>query len=96
MKKDKVILTYSSAVEIYWINWMLPINVHSQHHEYKKDYIKISPARYIYYDMMADNIIEANVGSEGTINKEEFRKAITILKSEDEAGHECNIDNMTQ
>ena len=32
----------------------------------------------------------------GTINKEELRKEITILKSEEEAGHECNIDNMTQ
>ena len=46
--------------------------------------------------MMANNIIEMNVGSEGTINNEELRKAITILKSEEEAGHERNIDNMTQ
>ena len=46
--------------------------------------------------MMADNIEETNVGSEGNINKEELRKAITILKSEEEAGHERNIDNMTQ
>ena len=46
--------------------------------------------------MMANNIIETNVGSEGTINDEELRKAITILKSEEEAGHECNINNMTQ
>ena len=40
MTKDQVILTYSSAVKIYWINWMLRINVHSQHHQYNKDYIK--------------------------------------------------------
>ena len=37
---DQVILTYSSAVEIYRINWMLRINVNSQHHQYNKDYIK--------------------------------------------------------
>ena len=30
---------------------------------------KISPARERYYDMMADNIEERNVGSEGTIKK---------------------------
>ena len=41
---------------------------------------KISPARERYYDMMADNIIEANVGSDETINNEELHKAITILK----------------
>ena len=40
MKEDKFILTYLSAVEIYWFNWMLRINIHSQHHQYKKDYIK--------------------------------------------------------
>ena len=53
---------------------------------------QIYPAREKYYDMMADNIEEKNVGSEGAINKEELRKAITILKSEEEAGHESNID----
>ena len=46
--------------------------------------------------MMANKIIETNVGSEGTINYEELRKAITTLKSEQEVGHELNIDNMTQ
>ena len=40
MTKDQVILTYLSVVEIYWINWMLRINVHSQNHQYNKDYIK--------------------------------------------------------
>ena len=57
---------------------------------------QISPARDRYYDMMADHIEETNVGSEVTINKEELRKSITILKSEEEAEHERNIDNMTQ
>ena len=46
--------------------------------------------------MMADNIEERNVGSEGTIKKGELRKAIAIVKSEEESGHERNIDNMTQ
>ena len=57
---------------------------------------QISPARERYYDMMANKIIETNVRSEGTINDKELCKAITILKSEEEAGHERNIDNMTR
>ena len=57
---------------------------------------KISPAQERYYDMMANNIIETNVGSEGNINNEELRKAITILKSIEDAGYERNINNMTQ
>ena len=40
---------------------------------------------------MADHIEEKNVG---TIDKEELRKAISHVKSEDEAEHERNIDNM--
>ena len=62
----------------------------------KQGLYQISPARERYYDMMADNTEEKNVGSEGTINKEELRKAINIVKAEEEAGHECNIDHMTQ
>ena len=46
--------------------------------------------------MMADNTEERNVGSEVTIIKEELRKAIAIVKSEEEAGHERNINNMNQ
>ena len=46
--------------------------------------------------MMAKNIIETNVGSEGTRNDEDLRKKITILKSEEESEHEININNMTQ
>ena len=47
---------------------------------------QISPARERYYDLMENNIVEMNVGSEGTINNEEIRKEITILKSEEETG----------
>ena len=57
---------------------------------------QISPARDKYYDMMAYNIIEANVGSDGTINNDDLHKAITKLKAEEETGHESNINNMTQ
>ena len=42
---------------------------------------------------MADHIGENNVG---TIDKEELRKAIAHVKSEDEAEHERNIDNIIQ
>ena len=42
---------------------------------------------------MEDHIEEKNVG---TIDKDELCKAISHVKSEDEADHECNIDNMTQ
>ena len=48
---------------------------------------QISPERERYYDMVAYNIKEKNVGSEVTINKEELRKAINIVKSEEEAGN---------
>ena len=46
--------------------------------------------------MMAYHIEEKNFGIEGTIIKEELYKAINIVKSEEEAGHERNIDNMIQ
>ena len=55
-----------------------------------------SPARERYYDKTADSLIEANAQSDETINNEELHKAITLLKSEKEAEHECNIQNMTQ
>ena len=54
---------------------------------------QISPARERYYDIMADHIEENNVV---TIDKDELIKAIAHVKSEDEAEHEQNIDNMTQ
>ena len=40
------------------------------------------PAREIYYDQMADSLIEAKVQSDGTIKDEDLHKAITLLKSE--------------
>ena len=43
--------------------------------------------------MFTGHIEEKNVGN---IDKEELRKAIAHVKSEDEAEHECNINNMTQ
>ena len=46
--------------------------------------------------MMANNIIEANVGSDETIKNDDLHKAITILKSEEEEGRVRNINNMTQ
>ena len=55
-----------------------------------------SPARERCYDQMADSLIEAKFHSDGTINDEELHKAITLLKSEKEADHECNILNMIQ
>ena len=57
---------------------------------------QISPSRQKYYDTMANNIIETDVGSEININDEEICKAINILKSEEEAGNERNINNITQ
>ena len=38
--------------------------------------------------MMANKIIEANVGSDGTINDEELHKEITQLKYDKESDHE--------
>ena len=55
-----------------------------------------SPSQERCYDKMAESLIKAKVGSDGTINKEELRKAITQLKSEKEAEHERNILDMTQ
>ena len=55
-----------------------------------------SLARERYYDQMAESLIKAKVGSDGTINDDDLHKAITQLKSENEAEHERNILNMTQ
>ena len=54
------------------------------------------PAQERYYDQMTDSLIEAKVGSDGTINDEDLHKAIIVLKSKKEAEHEHNILNMTQ
>ena len=55
-----------------------------------------SSAQERYYDELAESLIKAKFGSDGTINKDELNKAITQLKSEKEAGHERNILDMTQ
>ena len=36
-----------------------------------------SPARERYYDKMAESLIKAKVGSDGTINNDELHKVIT-------------------
>ena len=45
---------------------------------------------------MAESLIKSKLGSDWTINNDELRKAITPLKSEKKAEHECNILDMTQ
>ena len=45
---------------------------------------------------MAESLIKAKVGSDGTINNDELHKAITKLKYEKEAEHERNKLDMTQ
>ena len=59
----------------------------------QKGLYQISPARERYYNIIADRIEENNVG---TIDKEELRKAVSHVKSNDEAEHERNIENMIQ
>ena len=55
-----------------------------------------SPSQERYYDEMAESLIEAKFGSDGTINDENLHKAIIVLKSKEEAEHEHNILNITQ
>ena len=55
-----------------------------------------SPAREIYHDKMAVSLINLNVRNDETINNDKLDQAIADLKSEAEAGHECNINDMTQ
>ena len=45
---------------------------------------------------MAESLIKAKFGSDGTINNDYIHKAITQLKSKKEAEHERNILDMTQ
>ena len=54
------------------------------------------PSRERYYDQLTKCVINLNVGSDGTINNDKLNQAITDLKAEEEAGHELNINNMTQ
>ena len=62
----------------------------------QEGFYKPSPAREIYYDKMAESLIKAKVGSDGTIDNDELNEAITKLKSEKEEEHERNILDMTQ
>ena len=62
----------------------------------KEVYYQPSPARDRYYDQLAKSLINSNVGSEGTIKNDKLNQAITDLKSEAEAGHERNINDITQ
>ena len=48
---------------------------------------QISPSGERYYDIMADHVKENNVG----MDKDEIRKAISHVKSEDEEEHERKI-----
>ena len=57
-----------------------------------KGIYQISPVRERYYYIMADHVKEKNVG----MDKDEIRKAISHVKSEDEEEHERNIENMVQ
>ena len=52
-----------------------------------KGFYQISPARERYYDMCADHIEENNFG----MDKDELRKEIYHVKSEDEEEHERYI-----
>ena len=45
---------------------------------------------------MAESLIKAKVGSDGTLNNDEFHKGITKLKSKKEAEDERSILDMTQ
>ena len=55
-----------------------------------------SPARERYYDQLAKSLINSNIGNDGTINNDKLNQAITDLKAESEAGHERNINDITQ
>ena len=57
-----------------------------------KGYYQLSPARERFYDIMSDQILEKNDG----IDKVEIRKAVAHVKSNEEAEHERNIENMIQ
>ena len=62
----------------------------------QEKYYQSSPARERYYDQLARILINLNVGSDETINNDKLNQAINDLKSEAKAGHERNINDMTQ
>ena len=55
-----------------------------------------SLARERYYDQLAKILINSNVGSDVTINNDKLNQEITYLKTEAAAGHERNINDITQ
>ena len=57
-----------------------------------KGHYEPSPARDRFYDICADHIAENNDG----IEKDELRKAVAYMKSENEEEHERNIKDMIQ
>ena len=57
-----------------------------------KGYYQLSPEQERLYDIMSDQIVENNDG----IDKVELRKAVSHVKSNDEAEYERNIENMIQ
>ena len=57
---------------------------------------QLSPERDRYYDQLAKSLINSNVGRDRNIKNDKLNQEITDLKAEEEAGHERNIDNMTQ
>ena len=59
-------------------------------------YYMPSPARERYYDQQAKSLINSNARSDRTINNDKLNQAITDFKAEAEAGHERNINDMTQ
>ena len=63
-------------------------------HGVQEGFYQPSPERERYYNKLAESLIKAKVGSDGTINNYELNKAITQLKYEKEAGHEHNILDM--
>ena len=92
-KKYQVILTYFSAVKLYWINLTLRINGRSWHNQYNRDTICHHQHER---DTTINCLINSNVGHDGTINNDKLNQAITDLKTEAKAGHERNILDMTQ
>ena len=55
-----------------------------------------SPAQERYYNQLTESFFNSNVRSDGTINNDKSNQAITDLKDESKAGHERNINYMTQ
>ena len=53
-------------------------------------------ARERYYNQLTKSLINSNVGSDRTINYDKLNQSITYLKAEAEAGHDRNINDMTQ